>query len=307
MDEDQSKWEEFPPIGYPIWNTDLFILDPTLEPVPDGILGELYLAGVGLARGYFNRGGLTAEKFIANPFGAPGERMYRTGDIAVRLANGAIQFLGRADDQVKIRGFRIELGEVESALLKECPELSKVAVIARQVGQASKDKRLVAYVVGHPGQLVPDATQLRLAMLKILPDYMVPAHFVVLEKLPLSPAGKLDRRALPDPLLHAGAEDANKVCILPSTENEKLLVRLFQEITEIAEVSIDDSFFAIGGHSLLAMKLVARVRQETEKTLPLRSIFEHPTPQQLAVYLDGITKQSRRRIQSGMGRIRNDN
>ncbi|MFY9137450.1 amino acid adenylation domain-containing protein [Zwartia sp.] len=307
MDKDQSKWEEFPPIGYPIWNTDLYILDATLEPVPDGILGELYLAGVGLARGYFNRGGLTAEKFIANPFGAPGTRMYRTGDIAVRLANGAIQFLGRADDQVKIRGFRIELGEVESALLNECPELSKVAVIARQVGQASKDKRLVAYVVGHADQPVRDAAQLRLALLKILPDYMVPAHFVVMEKLPLSPAGKLDRRALPDPILHAGAEGANKVSILPNNENERLLVRLFQEITEIAEVSTDDSFFAIGGHSLLAMKLVARVRQETEKTLPLRSIFEHPTPQQLAVYLDGITKQSRRRIQSGMGRIRNDN
>ena len=307
MDEDQSKWQEFPPIGYPIWNTELYILDATLEPVPDGILGELYLAGIGLARGYFNRPGLTSEKFIANPYGEPGARMYRTGDIAVRLPNGAIQFLGRADDQVKIRGFRIELGEVESALLRECPILAQVAVIARQVGLVSQDKRLVTYVVPQPGQEVPDAAQLRMILLKTLPDYMVPAHFVTLESLPLSPAGKLDRRALPDPIDLTGIGSATKICVLPNTESEGLLVRLFQEITEIPEVSADDSFFAIGGHSLLAMKLVARVRQETEKTLPLRSIFEHPTPQQLAAYLDGITKQSRRRIQSGMGRIRNDN
>ncbi|MDO9025800.1 non-ribosomal peptide synthetase [Zwartia sp.] len=307
MDEDQTKWEEFPPIGYPIWNTELYILDATLEPVPDGILGELYLAGIGLARGYFNRSGLTAEKFIANPYGEPGARLYRTGDIAVRLPDGAIQFLGRADDQVKIRGFRIELGEVESALIKQCPALSQVAVIARQVGQASQDKRLVAYVVPQPNQKVPDAAQLRLTLLKTLPDYMVPAHFVTLEVLPLSPAGKLDRRALPDPIGQQGLESAEKFCLPPGNESETLLVRLFQEITEVSQVSADDSFFAIGGHSLLAMKLVARVRQETEKTLPLRSIFEHPTPQQLAVYLDGITKQSRRRIQSGMGRIRNDN
>ena len=307
MDEDQTKWEEFPPIGYPIWNTDLYILDASLEPVPDGILGELYLAGVGLARGYFNRPGQTADKFIANPFGEPGSRMYRTGDIAVRLPNGAIQFLGRADEQVKIRGFRIELGEVEAVLLKTCPALSKVAVVARQVGETNKDKRLVAYLVGQPGQTLPDASQLRLALLQTLPDYMVPAHFVVLEKLPLSPAGKLDRRALPDPVSMNGSGAIEKTRIAASTDSERLLVRLFQEITECHEVSADDSFFAIGGHSLLAMKLVARVRQETEKTLPLRSIFEHPTPQQLAVHLDGITKQSRRRIQSGMGRIRNDN
>jgi iturin family lipopeptide synthetase B len=128
-----------------------------------------------------------------------------------------------------------------------------------------------------------------------------------MEKLPLSPAGKLDRRALPDPITQLGGGGADKVCLPPTNDSERLLVRLFQEITEVAEVSIDDSFFSIGGHSLLAMKLVARVRQETEKTLPLRSIFEHPTPQQLAVYLDGMNKQTRRRIQSGMGRIRNDN
>jgi len=306
MDEDQGKWEEFPPIGYPIWNTELYILDATLEPVPDGILGELYLGGIGLARGYFNRSGLSAEKFIANPYGEPGARMYRTGDIAVRMPNGAIQFLGRADDQVKIRGFRIELGEVESALLKECPGLSQVAVIARQVGQSSQDKRLVAYIVHHQDQELLSAAQLRLALLKTLPDYMVPAHFVTLEALPLSPAGKLDRRALPDPIGLSDLGSSEKVSLLPSTASEVLLVRLFQEITEVTEVSTDDSFFAIGGHSLLAMRLVARVRQETEKTLPLRAIFEHPTPQQLAAFLDGITKQSRRRIQSGMGRIRND-
>ncbi|MDN3988603.1 non-ribosomal peptide synthetase [Zwartia vadi] len=307
MDEDLTKWEEFPPIGYPIWNNDLYILDSTLEPLPDGVLGELYLAGTGLARGYFNRPGLTAQKFIANPFGEPGARMYRTGDIALRLPSGAIQFLGRADDQVKIRGFRIELGEVESTLLSECPTLSKVAVIARQVGQASADKRLVAYLVAQPGQILPDTAQLRNTLLKKLPDYMVPAYFVTLDSLPLSPAGKLDRRALPDPIALAKGDSIEKICIPPNTESERLLVRLFMEITESTEISADDSFFAIGGHSLLAMKLVARVRQVTEKTLPLRAIFEHPTPQQLAVYLDGISKQSRRRIQSGMGRIRNDN
>lgn len=307
MDEDQSLWEDFPPIGYPIWNTDLYILDSTLEPVPDGILGELYLAGVGLARGYFDRPGLTAEKFIANPNGAPGSRMYRTGDIAVRLPNGAIQFLGRADDQVKIRGFRIELGEIESVLLNTFPALSKVAVVARQVGQTSKDKRLVAYLVGQAGQDLPDAAQIRLALMNTLPDYMVPAYFVMLDQLPLSPSGKLDRRSLPDPIEIDAEGSITKTFIPALTESERLLVRLFEEITESTSVSADESFFAIGGHSLLAMKLVARVRQETEKTLPLRAIFEYPTPQQLAAHLDSITKQSRRRIQSGMGRVRHDN
>ena len=300
MEGAAQDWDEFPPIGYPIWNTELYILDEYLEPVPDGVTGDLYIAGVGLARGYFDRPGLTAEKFVACPFGSSGSRMYRTGDLASRAASGAIRFLGRNDDQVKIRGFRIELGEIEAALLRQFTSLANVAVVARQFGE---DRRLVAYYVLHARQSAPDTRQLRNGLLAILPDYMVPAHFMSLDALPLSPSGKLDRKALPDP---TGRPD-ERAYVAPRSEPERMLCRLFAEITQAAQVSVDDSFFSIGGHSLLAMRLVARVRQETGKTLPLRSIFEHPTPEGLAPHLEGLKSSSRPRLIPGMGRVHDGN
>ncbi len=300
MEGAAQDWDEFPPIGSPIWNTELYILDEYLEPVPEGVTGELYIAGLGLARGYFDRPGLTAEKFIACPFSSSGARMYRTGDLASRGPAGVIKFLGRRDDQVKIRGFRIELGEVEAALLRQFKGLASVAVVARKFGE---DQRLVAYYVPQAGQRAPDTTQLRSGLLATLPDYMVPAHFVSLDTFPLSPSGKLDRRALPDP----AGQSNEKAYVAPRSEPERLLCRLFAEITQAAQVSVDDSFFSIGGHSLLAMRLVARLRQETGKTLPLRSIFEYPTPEALAPHLEGLKSTKRPRLIPGMGRVHDEN
>ena len=300
LDTEPTKWPEFPPIGYPIWNTQLYVLDEALEPVADGVVGELYIGGMGLARGYMGRPGLTAERFMACPFDGAGSLMYRTGDLASRLPDSAIRFLGRADDQVKIRGFRIELGEIDAALLKHFSMLAQVAVIARTV---NTDKRLVAYVVVEKGQLCPTAAELRAGLSAVLPDYMVPTYFVEVPHLPLSPSGKLDRRALPDPAVQLAGDDYRA----PRSDSEVLLCRLFAEITGVDRVGLDDSFFIIGGHSLLAMRLVARIRQETDKTLALRVIFECPTPESLALHLQEQKPEKRRRLTAGMGRIKDAN
>ncbi|MDO8698813.1 MAG: amino acid adenylation domain-containing protein, partial [Rhodoferax sp.] len=229
-----------PPIGHPIWNTQLYILDGMLEPLPHGVVGELYIAGTNLARGYLGRSGLTAERFIACPFGAPGARMYRTGDLARRREDGAIEYLGRADDQVKVRGYRIELGEIEACLLEQNPTLAQVAVITRMI---QGDQRLVAYLVPRAGKLAPQSVELRTALLATLPEYMVPAYFVTIEALPLSANGKLDRRALPDPDIQISTKDYRA----PRNASEALLCSLFAEITGAQLVGIDDGFFALGG------------------------------------------------------------
>ncbi|GAA3028238.1 non-ribosomal peptide synthetase [Actinokineospora globicatena] len=257
-----------PPIGPPIWNTRAYILDETLRPVPEGVRGELYLAGTQVARGYLNRPGLTASRFIADPFSARGDRMYRTGDLARWLSDGSIQFLGRNDFQVKVRGFRVELGEVESAVAA-LPGVEGVVVVARE--DLPGDKRLVAYVVLADGAR-SDPLALRRSAQRALPDYMVPAAVVVLAEFPLNPNGKVDRAVLPAPDYGASTKGT-----APRTARERHLCRLFAEVLGVERVGVDDDFFELGGHSLLATRLISLVRAETRCELGIRDLFDHPT------------------------------
>jgi len=301
---DVSYWEceqstTMPPIGYPIWNTQLYILDSSLNLLPEGSAGELYIAGIGLARGYLGRSGLTAERFIACHFGMPGARMYRTGDLARRRTDGAIEYLGRLDDQVKIRGYRIELGEIEATLLKQNDHLAQVAVISREV---QGDQRLIAYVVPRQGKTSFAENEFREKLLRVLPEFMVPAHFISLDALPLSANGKLDRRALPAPV----AQVMDLKYRAPRNDHEALLCKLFAEITGVERVGIDDGFFALGAHSLLAMRLIARLRQEANLDLSLAKLFENSTPELLAPHLQIIESQKEIALRSEMGRINDD-
>ncbi|MFF7749414.1 amino acid adenylation domain-containing protein, partial [Streptomyces sp. NPDC007971] len=255
-----------PSIGGPVWNTSLYVLDDRLRPSDEG---ELYIGGEGLARGYRGRPGLSAERFVADPFGAPGARMYRTGDLARRRADGDIDYLGRVDHQVKIRGFRIELGEIESVLAAH-PAVAQVACVAREDRPGSP--LLAAYVVPAAGEAAPGTAGLRELAARSLPDYMVPAAFVTLDRFPLTPNGKLDRSALPAPDLAATTTGR-----APRTPHEELLAGLFAEVLSLPSVGIDDDFFALGGHSLLATRLVSRVRTALGVELAVRTVFEAPT------------------------------
>jgi acyl carrier protein len=267
-------------IGKPVSNKKCYILDNKFNPVPIGIAGELCIGGAGLARGYLNRPELTAEKFIPDSFSdEPGARLYRTGDLARYLPDGNIEFLGRIDHQVKVRGFRIELGEIESAL-EQHPAVRETAVIARE--EQRGNKRLVAYVVFNQNAEIL-TTELRSFLKEKLPDYMVPSAFVVLDSLPLTPSGKVDRRALPAPdSARPGAEDSY---VAPRTPLEEVLAVIWCEILGLNQVGIHDNFFELGGHSLLATQVISRLRKVFEVEIPLRTLFESPTVEKLAFAL----------------------
>jgi amino acid adenylation domain-containing protein len=256
------------PIGRPLANMRAHVLDASLRPVPAGVVGELYVAGAGVARGYVRRPGSTAERFVADPFGPPGERMYRTGDLARWGDGGMLEFAGRADDQVKIRGFRVEPGEIE-AVLAGHPQVRQAAVISRQ-------GRLVAYVVSEPDTWL-DPASLRQLAAKALPGYMVPSDHVRLDALPLTANGKLDRGALPAPAPSPASPGEN-----PRTREEKVLSDLFAQILGLPEVGVHDDFFDLGGHSLLVIRLLSRIRSVLGADLSITALFEAPTVARLA-------------------------
>ncbi|MBA2674297.1 non-ribosomal peptide synthetase, partial [Ramlibacter sp.] len=259
-------------IGRPIHNTTVHILDDALSPVPVGVAGELCIGGVGLARGYLNRPELTALRFVPDPFAGGGARMYRTGDLACWRGDGQLEFLGRLDTQVKIRGWRIELGEIEAALTA-LPAVREAVVLARE--DQPGNKRLVAYVVPalRDADGGFDTTELRSHLLRTLPEYMVPAHIMVLDALPQTISRKIDHKALPAPDLHAGGEAR----VAPRTPLERQLAAIWAEVLGVDSVGAHDSFFQLGGHSLLVTRLMARLRDEVDVELPLRSLFEAPT------------------------------
>jgi amino acid adenylation domain-containing protein/non-ribosomal peptide synthase protein (TIGR01720 family) len=263
------------PIGRPLDNMRVYVLDDALRPVPIGAPGELYIAGAGLARGYLGQPGLTAERFVACPFSSAGERMYRTGDVVEWTTDGELEFVGRTDDQVKIRGFRIELGEIEAALLRHTDVAETVMVVP---GDSAGRKRLVAYVVPSPGA-VPETGALREFLSATLPDYMVPSVFVLLDRLPLNANGKLDHRALPEV---DWAELVSAGNVAPRDAAETELARIFAEVLRVERVGVEDDFFELGGDSILSIQVASRARQVGLNVLP-RDLFRHPTVATLAV------------------------
>jgi nonribosomal peptide synthetase DhbF len=279
-----------PAIGQPIGNTQVYVLDSGLCLVPRGAQGELYIAGAGVARGYQGRPELTAERFVACPFGPAGARMYRTGDLVRWDRNGQLEYIGRTDFQVKIRGFRIELGEIEHVLAGH-PGVAQAAVVVRENQEG--DKRIVGYVVPEPDVAVTDAPLAELAqyLRGRLPDYMLPSVVIPISEIPLTPNGKLDRNALPAPD-HAEAATGRG----PRNHKEEVLCRLFAELLGVERVGIDVDFFAHGGHSLLATRLIGRIRNELNVDVKATTVFRNPTVAQLAVQLEELATSNRPRL-----------
>lgn len=276
LDHDPAEWPSRPPIGKPIANAQIHLLDENAQPVPVGVAGELHIGGPVLARGYLNRPDLTAERFILDPIGAASERLYRTGDLARYLPDGTIEFLGRIDNQVKVRGYRVELGEIESALLRHDQLRDAVALVREDT---LGDQRLIAYTVPHesPG---PTAAMLRDFLARSLPDFMIPSAFVTLEALPLGPTGKVDRQGLPAP---DRSQAIVETLVPPRNPTEQALVTIWQELLGIDEpIGIRDDFFALGGHSLLAVRLMAQIERKLGVKLPLATLFEGATIEWLA-------------------------
>ncbi|MDY7007237.1 MAG: amino acid adenylation domain-containing protein [Cyanobacteriota bacterium] len=280
---DAVNWPALPPIGRPIANNQLYILDRNLEPVPIGVPGELYIGGVGVANGYLNRPELTAEKFISNPFSDRGKsRLYKTGDLARYLPDGNIEFIGRIDNQVKIRGFRIEIGEIETTIGQH-PTVKETVVLAREDNPGNK--RLVAYIVPETETDREIVSQLKQHLKEKLAEYMVPSAFMVLPQLPLTPNGKVNRRALPAPDISSFSESNNFVA--PRDDIEEKLVEIWSNILNINPVGIKNNFFELGGHSLLAINLMAKIQQKFAKQLPLSTLFTNPTIEDLASLIRG--------------------
>ncbi len=266
-----------PRLGRPISNMQIYLLDQHLQPVPTGITGEIHAGGVGLARGYLNQAGLTAERFIPDPFSRiPGARLYKTGDLARFVAGGEIEFTGRVDQQVKVRGFRIEPGEIETVLGRH-PGVREAVVVAR--ADAPGGKRLIAYVVACE-ESPPKASEMRDYLTRTLPEYMVPSAFVVLDALPLTATGKVDRNALPVP--EQARPELDHAYIAPRTAVEEVLCGVFSEVLQVEPVGVQDSFFELGGHSLLATQITSRLREAFQVELPLRKLFEAPAVERLA-------------------------
>jgi amino acid adenylation domain-containing protein len=303
--QDVPEEATFIPIGRPISNTQIYLLDKQLEPVPIYVMGELYIGGDGLARGYFNRTELTVEKFIPNPFTEkryPDERnqekaigdenitslptsayLYKTGDLARYRADGNIEFLGRIDNQVKIRGFRIELGEIES-VLNQHPAVREAVVMVQQ--DVPDDKHLVAYIVFNEQVNNPKTSELRQFLNEKLPQYMVPSAYVVLDSLPLTPNGKVNRHLLPE--VDAFNLDTEQSYVAPGTCIEEELARIWGQILGKQQVGIYDNFFELGGHSLLATQLTSRIRDAFQVELSVRILFEAPTVASLARHIETI-------------------
>lgn len=269
-------------IGKPIANTQLYILDENMRPVPPGVIGELFIGGAGVGLGYLNRPDLTAERFVPDQFSANGAKLYKSGDLARYRRDGILEYLGRADDQVKIRGYRIELGEIEAALTA-APGVQSCVVLARE--DEPGNKQLVAYVVA-PGN-GPPAAELQTFLGKTLPEYMVPAHFVFLDELPLTPNGKVNRKALPAP--EKGNTGAGGP---PRTETEKSVAAIWAELLNVEGVGIEDDFFDLGGQSMTAVGLVARLRAAFDLNIELAMLFERPTISGLAEAIDVLVLTS---------------
>ncbi|MDY7076207.1 MAG: amino acid adenylation domain-containing protein [Chloroflexota bacterium] len=272
------------PIGRPIANTQVYLLDRHLQPVPIGVPGELHIGGVGLARGYLNRPGLTAQKFILDPFASPasggaGARLYKTGDLARYRSDGVLEFLGRKDHQVKVRGFRIELGEIEAALKRHAAVREAVLLVREDT---PGDKRVVGYVVFTQGQ-EPTISELRYFLKERLPEYMVPSAFVTLEALPLTPSGKVDRKGLPVP--KGDRSQLETAYVMPQTEVQRAIAAVWREVLGVEKVGIHDNFFELGGHSLLAIKVHNQLQEVFQREMSMVEMFRYPTVSALAEYL----------------------